>query len=105
VAVRRLVRAHARPAPEEAPEVRGLGERALQPGRGDLEGVALAQVAELVGDPLAEVQRHAVRMVDEQPKRVGADDLGEQHLDVGRRRREAGLDVVLQAGHHCFLRQ
>src|SRR5512133_3197094 len=34
-------RAHARAAADEAPEVLGLGQRALNAGRGDLERVAL----------------------------------------------------------------
>ena len=36
--------AHTSATPDEAAEVLGLGQRALEPGRGDLERVALAQL-------------------------------------------------------------
>ena len=53
-------------AAEEAAEVVGLGQRALGARRGDLERVALADRRELVRDALAQVERDAVGMVDEQ---------------------------------------
>src|SRR5215218_2815511 len=81
VAVARLAGADAGAAAEEAAEVGGLAERALQSRRGDLEGVALAELGELVGDPLAQLERDAAGMVDEQAQGVAADDLCEQHLD------------------------
>ena len=43
----RAAGAHARAPADEAAEVLGLGERALGPGRGDLERVALAHVGEV----------------------------------------------------------
>ncbi len=42
----RVTRAHTRAPADEAPEVRGLGQRTLAARRGDLQGVALAQVVE-----------------------------------------------------------
>src|ERR671933_140335 len=103
VAVARLPRADAGTAAEVAVEVRRLGQRALAARRGHLERVALADVPEQVGDPLAEVERDAVGMVDEQPQRVAADDLGEQHFDVRRLGGQARLDVGLHAAHHYLL--
>src|ERR1700690_3080793 len=48
----RVTRAHAGAVSNEATEVRGLGQRPLDAGRGDLERVALAQVVQR--------QRHAL---------------------------------------------
>ena len=59
-----LARAHARAAPEEAAEVVRLGQRALGPGRGHLERVLAQQVAQVLGDPLAEREIDPVRVVD-----------------------------------------
>jgi hypothetical protein len=91
--------AHARPAADEAAEVLRLDERALGAGRGDLERVALPDLAEVPGDALAQTERHAVGMVDEQPDLLAAHHLGEQHLDIGLGRREKGLDAGLHAAH------
>src|SRR5262249_4343183 len=66
VAVTRLAGAHTRPAAEEAAEVVWLDQRALGTGRGDLEPVVDEQIGQLVGDALAEIERHAVRMIDRQ---------------------------------------
>ena len=75
----------------------GLGQRTVDARRGDLERVALADRRELVRDALAELERDAVGMVDEQAQRV-AGDLGEQHLDVRLAGRELGFDLGLDAG-------
>src|SRR3954462_11948587 len=53
---------HAGAPAEEAAEVLGLGERALGPGRGDLERVVLADLAEVARDALAESEGDAVGM-------------------------------------------
>ena len=92
-------RAHARAPADEAAEVLGLGQRALGPGRGDLERVALAHRRQVVGDALAELERDAVGMVDEEAHEAAADDLGEQHLDLGLGLGEPGLDIGLDRAH------
>ena len=66
-AVARIARAHARAAADEAAEVVGLGQRALGPGRGDLERVALAQPRRGAVTRSHSVERDAVGMVDEEP--------------------------------------
>jgi hypothetical protein len=105
VAVARLAGPDAGAAAEEAAEVRGLGERTPAAGRRDLERVALADVAEVVRHALAKIERHAVGMVDEEPQRLAADDLDEQHLHLRLCRGEAGLDLGLQAAHPSSFRQ
>ncbi len=79
----RLACAHPRAAPDEAAEVGGLGQRTLAAWRGDLERVALAQVVQLGGHALAHRERDAVRVIDENAQAAAAEDLGEQHLDIG----------------------
>ena len=95
----RVARAHAGAAADEAAEVGGLGQRALDAGRGDLQRVALAQVVEQQRDALAQRQRDAVGMVDEHAQRAAAEHLGEQHLDVGLAVRETPLDICLHGCH------
>ena len=63
-----LARAHARAATEKAAEVLRLGQRALGPRRGDLQPVVHQHVAQVVGDPLAQVEIDPVRVVDGQPQ-------------------------------------
>ena len=92
-------RAHARAPADEAAEVLGLGQRTLGAGRGDLERVALAHRRRCVGHALAQVERDAVGMVDEEAHEAAADDLGEQHLDVGLGLGEPGLDIGLDRAH------
>src|SRR5215813_3947553 len=57
VPVALVARADAGRTAQEAAEVGGLGEGPLDAGRGDLERVPLPDLAELVGHPLAEVER------------------------------------------------
>jgi hypothetical protein len=88
--------------------VLGLGERALGTGRGDLERVLLAHRREVPGDPLAELERDAAGVVDEQADEGAPDDLGEQYLDLGLRLGETGLDVGLDRAHvhlHSFMKK
>ena len=49
--------------------------------------------------PLAEVERHALRVIDEEADEVAPDDLGEQDLDFGLHLGQAGLDVGLDRAH------
>ena len=72
----------------------GLGERAVLPGRRDLEGESLAIVAEVPGDALADLERHPVRVIDEQAQRRSG-DFRKQHLDLGLDAGEAGFDLGL----------
>ena len=95
----RVARAHARAPADEAAEVRGLGQRALGARRGDLQRVALAQVVERQRHALAQLQRDAVGMVDEHAQRAAAENLGEQHLDVGLAERQTPLDICLYGCH------
>ena len=76
-----------------------LGQRALAAGRGDLQRVALAQIAELQRDALAQRERHAIGVVDEHAQAPAAEDLGEQHLDVGLAERETPFDIRLYGCH------
>ena len=83
LALDRLASANPDPAAHEAAEVLGLGQRAIGPRRGDLERPCLEQVAELVGDPLAERQVDPIRMVDVKPQRLGGRALERDQLDLG----------------------
>jgi hypothetical protein len=53
----------------------------------------------MVGDALAEIERDAVRMVDEEANEVASDDLGEQDLDIRLHLCQAGLDLGLDLAH------
>src|SRR5580704_14591938 len=53
----RMTRAHPCPATNEPSEEGGLRQRTLAPGGGDLERVALTQIVQLGGDPLAHLER------------------------------------------------
>src|ERR1700685_3271575 len=66
-------RATAGAATDEAAEVVGLGQRTLQAGRGDLQRVALAEVAERGRDALAECERDALGVVDEHAQGLTAE--------------------------------
>ena len=76
-------RAYAGAPADVAAEVLGLRERALRAGRGHLQCVPLAHFRKVIGDTLAELERHAVRVIDEEADKVAPDDLGEQDLDFG----------------------
>src|SRR6476659_4051366 len=67
VAVAGVAGANPGAAAEEAAVVRRLGQRALAARRGDLERVGLADVRKQVGDALAELERNAFGMIDEEP--------------------------------------
>jgi hypothetical protein len=92
-------RPHTGAAADVATEVLGLGERTLDPRRGDLQRVVVAEHREVIGHPLAQVERDALRMVDEEAHEPTADHLGEQHLHLGLHLRQAGLDVGLNRAH------
>jgi hypothetical protein len=77
----------------------GLGQRAVGPGRRDLERVALPNCAQVPGDALAHGEGDTVRMVDEQPDERVAHDLREQHIDLGLCLGQARLDLGLNGGH------
>jgi hypothetical protein len=79
----RLAQPHARVTAEEAAVVLGLRQRTVLAGRGDLQRVAVAIVAQMPGDPLAEAQGDAVRMVDHYPQRASSHDLSQHQLDLG----------------------
>src|SRR3954468_10145247 len=66
-----------------AAEVLGLRERTLPTGRGHFQCVLLAQFRKVMSDPLAEVERDTLRMIDEEADEVASDDFGEQDLDFG----------------------
>ncbi len=96
-------RTRALPA-EEAGVVLRLGQRAVLSRGGHLERVAVAVVGQVRGHALAQVERHALGMIDEQTQRGGCDDLGKQQLDVRFARGEPALDLGLKLvviGPHC----
>ena len=103
VAVAPIAGANAGAAAEEAAEMCGLRERALDAGRGHLEDIALTELGETMGDALAQLERHAVGMVDEDAERLRTDNLDEQHLDLRLGRGKAALDIRLQAAHPSLL--
>src|SRR4051794_34787237 len=70
-----------RAAADVAAEVLGLGERALDPRRGDLQRVLLPHVRKVMGHALTEVERDALWVIDEEADEVAPDDLREQDLD------------------------
>src|SRR5436190_12374676 len=84
---------HARATTYEASEVIGLRERTLGAGRRDLESEVHEQVAEMVGDALAERVIHSRRMINHDTHCARRHALGEQHLDVGLGARKARLDL------------
>src|SRR3954469_11840047 len=86
-------------ASDVAAEVLGLRERALGTGAGHLERVLLADVRQAVGHALAEVERHALRVIDEEAHEVASDNLREQDLHLGFRLCQTGLDVGLNIAH------
>src|ERR1700722_17800072 len=98
VPIRGVAQAHARAPAEKAAVVLRLGQRAILTGRGDLQRVALAVVAEVPGDPLAERQRHAVRVVDEDAQ-DGALHLREQQLNLRLEAGQSGFDFGLGCTH------
>jgi hypothetical protein len=67
-----------------------------RPRRGDLERVLEEQLAQVRGDPLAQRQADAVRVVDEQPQAISPHSLHEQHFDLRLGGGEALLDVGLE---------
>src|SRR6202022_1244474 len=95
----RMARAYAGAAADEAAKVNGLRQRALATGRGDLERVALAQVAEQHRHAFAQRERDAVGVIDEHAQAAAADDLGEQDLDIGLAARQPRLDIRLHCCH------
>ena len=76
----------------------GLVSGPLAAGRGDLERVALAQVGQLLRHALAQLERDAVGMVDEHAQAAAAENLGEQHLDVGLAERRAVVSISAWMG-------
>src|SRR5947209_11852290 len=98
VAVPGVARTHARAPSQVAAEVVGLREGAVPARAGDLERVLLAHLGQELRDALAEVERDPAGMVDEDADRV-ADELDEQHLDVGRTVAETRLDIDLDLLH------
>ncbi len=91
----RVARAHARAAPDEAAEVRGLGQRALAAGRGDLQRVALAQVVQQPRDALAHRERDAVGVVDEHAQAAPAETSASSTSISGSLVGETRLDFCL----------
>src|SRR5439155_15459965 len=86
---------------DEAPEVVGLRERPLGPGRVDLQPDLREEVAKVSRYALAEREIHAGRMIHDDAHRTRRDALDEQDLDLGLDAREAALDVGLDllVGH------
>ena len=97
LALDRLARANPDPAAQEAAEVLGLGQRPVGPRRGDLERLGREQVAQLVGDALAERQVDAVRVVDVEPQRLGGRALERDQLDARARAPQACSRSALEA--------
>src|SRR5215213_5184183 len=98
-------RTDARVPADVAAEVVGLGQRALGARRGHLEPVALAHLGQQLGDALAQRERDALRVVDEEAHELAADDLREQHLHLRLRRCQPGLDVGLYRAHLSLVLQ
>src|SRR5689334_22785243 len=53
----------------------------------------------MIGDALAQIERDAVRMVDEQANEVSSDDLREQDLDIRLHLCQVGLNIGLDLAH------
>src|SRR4051794_32013600 len=88
-------RAQPRAAADIAAEVPGLAEGPLDAGARRLERIPLAPLGQVMRDALAEVQRDALRVIDEKANEIASYDLGEQHLDFGLRLCKAGFDLGL----------
>src|SRR5215207_5728336 len=84
-------RADARAPADVAAEMLGLAQRALDAGAGNLERVLLADLGKVVGHALAEGERDALRVIDEQANEIAPHDLGEQDLDFRLHLGKAGL--------------
>src|SRR6188472_3704367 len=102
MAVLGVAGADLRLAPDVAAEVLRLRERALRTRTRDFERVLLADVRQLVGDALAQLEGDAARMVDEEADKVASYDLGEQDLNLRFRLCQTGLDIGLDIAH-CHL--
>src|SRR4051812_27981648 len=87
-AVERLAESERDLAADCAPEVLRLADGALDPGRRDLDRVAVEVAAQHVRDALAERVVDALRVVDVHGHALRTAHLERQHLDSGH----AGLD-------------
>src|SRR5581483_11521680 len=98
-----LPQANARVPAQITRVVLRLGQGAVLPRGGHLERVAVAVLGEQARDALAQRQRDAVGVIDEQSQDPGGDDLGQKDLDVRLARGESALDLGLKvatAGTH-----
>src|ERR1044072_6569476 len=84
---------------ERATEVLGLAQGTLGARARDLERVLLADVRQLLGHALAEVERDPLRMIDEEADEVASYDLVEQDLNLRCRLCQTGLDIGLDIAH------
>src|SRR4051812_34372265 len=80
---------------KKAGVVLGPGQRSILTRRGHLQRVPLPVVVEVAADPLAQVERHPLGMVDEQAQGRPGDDLGQQYLDLRLEACESGFDLSL----------
>src|SRR6185312_5609954 len=95
----RMAHAHTRAPADEAPEVRGLGQRTVAAGRGDLQRVTLAEVVQQHRHALAHRQVDALWVVDEHAQAAPAEHLGEEHLDLRLVVFEPLFDLCLERVH------
>src|SRR3954447_25490076 len=92
VAVTGLGQADPDAAAEVAPEVLGLGQRALRARRRHLEPVVREQVAEVSGHALAQRDVHPAGAVDHETQALGRHLLAGEQLDVGLGVGQPGFD-------------
>src|SRR5207247_5457548 len=84
------------PAADKALEVLGLGQRAIDARRADLERVLLEQVAQGGGHTLAELEVDAARAVEVEAQRLGGRALQHHELDLRVDLGKPALDCRLQ---------
>jgi hypothetical protein len=89
-----LAQPHAGAAAKETRVVLGLGQGTVLTRRGHLQRVALTVLGQVPRDALAEVEAHAVGVIDEQPQ-GGTCHLGQQHLYLGLDAGKSGFDLGL----------
>src|SRR4051794_35299330 len=99
MAILGVARADLRLAADVAAEMLRLRQRALGPGARHLERILLADLRERLGHALAQIERHALGVIDEEANKVASDDLREQDLNLRFRVCKTGLDIGLDIAH------
>src|SRR5688572_14409012 len=91
-----LRRAERHLAPDRVAEVLRRADRALDPGRGDVDRILAQVLAQHVGDARAERVVDALGVIDEDGEAFGVRELDGEHLDAGQCRLDFPSDLLRQ---------